>query len=83
MGELRSSGARYRVCGLEIREDGSWNGFLGPARPSHCVGLIGFGTEVPKHQTDFQNPARLETKGVGCEEWEKEINERVAALYGL
>jgi len=25
----------------------------------------------------------LEAKGVGCEEWEAEIDERVAALYGL
>lgn len=25
----------------------------------------------------------LDAKGVGCEKWEKEINERVAALYGL
>lgn len=25
----------------------------------------------------------LDTKGVGCEEWEAEIDERVAALYGL
>jgi type I restriction-modification system DNA methylase subunit len=25
----------------------------------------------------------LDVKGVGCEEWEKEIDERVAALYGL
>ncbi|MBW4666700.1 MAG: Eco57I restriction-modification methylase domain-containing protein [Cyanomargarita calcarea GSE-NOS-MK-12-04C] len=25
----------------------------------------------------------LDSKGVGCEAWEKEINERVAALYGL
>ena len=25
----------------------------------------------------------LDAKGVGCEEWEAEINERVAALYGL
>ncbi len=25
----------------------------------------------------------LDTKGVGCEKWEAEINERVAALYGL
>jgi len=25
----------------------------------------------------------LDTKGVGCEAWEKEIDERVAALYGL
>jgi len=25
----------------------------------------------------------LDAKGVGCEEWEKEIDERVAALYGL
>ena len=25
----------------------------------------------------------LDAKGVGCEEWEAEIDERVAALYGL
>jgi hypothetical protein len=25
----------------------------------------------------------LDAKGVNCEEWEKEIDERVAALYGL
>ncbi|HNC46529.1 MAG TPA: class I SAM-dependent DNA methyltransferase, partial [Acidobacteriota bacterium] len=25
----------------------------------------------------------LDSKGVGCEAWEKEIDERVAALYGL
>lgn len=25
----------------------------------------------------------LAAKGVGCEEWEREIDERVAALYGL
>ena len=25
----------------------------------------------------------LDAKGVGCEEWEAEIAERVAALYGL
>jgi hypothetical protein len=25
----------------------------------------------------------LDAKGVGCEAWEKEIDERVAALYGL
>jgi hypothetical protein len=25
----------------------------------------------------------LDAKGVGCEKWEAEINERVAALYGL
>ncbi len=25
----------------------------------------------------------LDVKGVGCEEWEREIDERVAALYGL
>ncbi|GEM_PF-1664451 len=25
----------------------------------------------------------LDAKGVGCEKWEEEINERVAALYGL
>jgi hypothetical protein len=25
----------------------------------------------------------LDAKGVGCEEWEKEIDERVEALYGL
>ena len=25
----------------------------------------------------------LDAKGVGCEEWEKEINERVEGLYGL
>jgi hypothetical protein len=25
----------------------------------------------------------LDAKGVGCERWEQEINERVAALYGL
>jgi hypothetical protein len=25
----------------------------------------------------------LDAKGVGCEEWEKEIDDRVAALYGL
>jgi len=25
----------------------------------------------------------LDAKGVGCERWEKEINERVGALYGL
>ena len=25
----------------------------------------------------------LDVKGVGCEEWEAEIDERVAALYGL
>ena len=25
----------------------------------------------------------LDAKGVGCEEWEREIDERVAALYGL
>ncbi|MBA3389173.1 MAG: hypothetical protein M3397_05475 [Actinomycetota bacterium] len=25
----------------------------------------------------------LEAKGVGCEEFEREIDERVAALYGL
>lgn len=25
----------------------------------------------------------LDAKGVGCEAWEQEINERVAALYGL
>ncbi|MDO8587577.1 MAG: hypothetical protein Q7T82_11115 [Armatimonadota bacterium] len=25
----------------------------------------------------------LDAKGVGCEAWEKEIDDRVAALYGL
>jgi hypothetical protein len=25
----------------------------------------------------------LDARGVGCEEWEAEIDERVAALYGL
>ena len=25
----------------------------------------------------------LDAQGVGCEEWEREIDERVAALYGL
>lgn len=25
----------------------------------------------------------LDAKGVGCEAWEKEIDERVTALYGL
>jgi hypothetical protein len=25
----------------------------------------------------------LDAKGIGCEKWEEEINERVAALYGL
>ncbi|MCC5609686.1 hypothetical protein LC612_23640 [Nostoc sp. CHAB 5834] len=25
----------------------------------------------------------LDAKGVNCEKWEKEIDERVAALYGL
>jgi hypothetical protein len=25
----------------------------------------------------------LDAKGIGCASWEQEINERVAALYGL
>jgi hypothetical protein len=44
---------------------------------------------IPKASTTDRNAISqlvqkcLDAKGVGCEAWEKEINERVAALYGL